>query len=56
MAKNVSNRKTNIKNIRSKALNSTKSKQRLNLQVITLDNGQKVRVSTKEARTMKKAA
>ena len=54
MAKNLSNRKANIKNIRSKALNSTKKKQGLNLQVIKLADGKKVRVSTKEARTMKK--
>lgn len=56
MAKNLSNRSANIKNIRSKALNATKKKQGLNLQVVTLDNGQKVRVSAKEARTMKKTA
>ena len=35
---------------------ATKKKQGLNLQVVTLDNGQKVRVTTKEARTMKKVA
>jgi ribosomal protein L28 len=56
MAKNLSNRTANIKNLRSKALNSTKKKQGLNLQVVKLDNGSKVRVSTKELRTMKKAA
>ena len=53
-AKNVSNRKANIKNLRSKALNSTKKKQSLNLQVVTLDDGKKVRMSQKEIRTMKK--
>lgn len=56
MAKNESGRKPNVKNLRSHALNSTKKKQKLNLQVVTLENGEKVRVSTKEIRTMKKAA
>lgn len=56
MAKNLSNRKPNVKNMRSKALNSTKKKQGLNLQVVTLDNGEKARISTKELRTLKKAA
>ena len=54
MAKNLSSRTPNIKNLRSKALNSTKKKQSLNLQVVKLDNGQKVRLSAKEAKTMKK--
>jgi Ribosomal L28 family. len=56
MAKNCSNRKANIKNIRSHALNSTKSTQKVNLQVITLDDGRKVRLSAKELRTLRKAA
>ena len=56
MAKNSSNRKPNVKNIRPNCLKATKKKQGLNLQVVTLDNGQKVRVSAKEARTMKKVA
>lgn len=56
MAKNLSNRKGNVKNLRPNCLKATKKKQNLNLQVVTLDNGQRVRVSTKEARTMKKAA
>ncbi len=56
MAKNLSNRKPNTKNIRSKALNATKKKQGLNLQVVTFENGEKGRISVKEARTMKKAA
>ena len=56
MAKNLSNRKGNVKNLRPNCLKATKKKQNLNLQVVTLDNGQRVRVSTKEARTMKKGA
>lgn len=54
--KNLSNRKPNVKNLRSHALNSTKKKQGLNLQVVTLDDGKRVRLSAKEARNMKKAA
>lgn len=56
MAKNLSNRKPNVKNIRPNCLKATKKKQGLNLQVVTLDDGSKVRLTTKEARTMKKAA
>ena len=55
MAKNLSNRKPNIKNLRSHALNSSKKKQSLNLQVVTLDDGQNIRLSAKEAKTLKKA-
>ena len=54
MAKNESSRKPNVKNIRSKALNSTKKMQKLNLQVVTLENGEKVKLSNKEIRNMKK--
>ena len=54
MAKNESNRKPNIKNLRSHALNATKKKQKLNLQVVTLENGDKVKLSAKEIRNMKK--
>ncbi len=56
MAKNLSNRKPNIKNIRPNCLKATKKQQSLNLQVVTLENGQKVRISTKESRAMKKVA
>ena len=56
MATNDSNRKPNIKNLRSHALNSTKKKQKLNLQDVTLENGEKVKLSAKEIRNMKKAA
>ena len=56
MAKKSTNRKPNIKNLRSHALNTTKKKQGLNMQVVTLENGEKVRRSTKEIRSMKKSA
>ena len=54
MAVNVSKRKGNVKNIRSHALNATKKRQKVNLQVHTLDDGSKVRLSVKEIRTMNK--
>ncbi len=56
MAKNESIRKPNTKNLRSHALNKTKKKQSLNLQKVTLENGDKVKLSAKEIRTMKKVA
>lgn len=54
MAVNVSVRKGNVKNQRSHALNATKKRQKLNLQVHRLDDGSKVRISTKEKRTLLK--
>lgn len=55
MAINVSNRVGNVKNKRSHALNATKSRQDLNLQVYRLEDGTKVRLSTKEKRTLLKS-
>ena len=54
MAVNVSNRKGNVKNKRSHALNATKKRQNLNLQIHRLDDGTKVRISAKEKRTLLK--
>lgn len=55
MAINVSNRKPNCSaRTRSHALNTTNRKQKLNLQVVRLEDGTRVRVSAKEARTFKK--
>lgn len=54
MAINVSNRVGNVKNKRSHALNATKKRQNLNLQVIRLEDGTRVRVSAKEKRTLLK--
>ena len=54
MAVNVSSRLGNIKNLRSHALNTTKKKQNLNLQVHRLEDGTKVRLSAKEKRTLLK--
>ena len=54
MAVNVSNRRGNVKNLRSHALNATKKRQNVNLQVYRLEDGTKVRLSTKEIRTLTK--
>ena len=56
MAVNISGIKPNMrKRLRSHALNTTNSVQKLNLQVVRLEDGTKVRVSAKEARTLRKA-
>ena len=55
MAINITSRKPNMnKRIRSHALNTTNSTQKLNLQVVRLEDGTKVRISAKEARTLRK--
>ncbi len=54
MAKNITQRKNNPVNRRSKALNTTKDFQKLNIQTATID-GVKVKLSAKEAKTLKKA-
>lgn len=53
MSRNVSKRKPNSANQRSKALNITKRQQKLNLQKVEVD-GKKVRMSNKEIKSMKK--
>ena len=54
MEVNISNRKGNVKNKRSHALNATKTMQKINLQVIRCEDGSKKRISTKEKRTLLK--
>ena len=54
MAVNITTRKDNVKNLRSHALNATKKRQNLNLQVYRLEDGTIVRLSAKEIRTLKK--
>ena len=54
MAVNITTRKDNVKNLRSHALNATKKRQNLNLQVYRLEDGTKVRLSAQEIRTLKK--
>ena len=55
MAKKVTNKKPLTVNLRSHALNATKSTQKPNLQKATI-NGKKVIISAREARTAKKNA
>ncbi len=55
MPVNVTSRKPNFKNTRSHALNASRKKQGLNLQTVRLETGERVRVSNKELRTVKKA-
>lgn len=55
MAKKVTNKKPLTVNLRSHALNATKSKQKPNLVKTTID-GKKVITSAREARTIKKNA
>lgn len=50
----VSNKKPLFGNKRSHALNTTKKKQGVNLQVVTLEDGTKVRLSAREIRTSRK--
>ena len=54
MAVNISKRVGNVKNQRSHALNSTKTRYNLNLQVYRLADGTKTRISAKEKRTLLK--
>ena len=56
MATNVSNRQGNVKNLTSDPLRATKKRQKLNLQVVRLEDGTKVRISTKEKRDLLKNA
>ena len=52
MATNISCKKPNHKNLRSHACNSTKKQQKVNLQVVRDENGNKYRVSAREKRTL----
>ncbi len=54
MATKLTRKKPNFANARSHALNSTKKKQGVNLQKVTI-NGEKVILSAREARTLKKS-
>jgi len=53
MAKKVTTKKPLSGNKRSHALNATKKKQKPNIQIKTI-NGNKVRISAREARTIEK--
>ena len=50
----VTNKKPLSGNRRSHACNATKHAQKPNLQKITLDNGESIRISARELRTLKK--
>ena len=54
MAVKITNRKPNSANKRSHALNATKKQQKLNLQVVRLEDGTRVRMTTREMRTFNK--
>ena len=54
MAIKVTNKKPLFGNKRSHALNATRKKQGVNLQVVKLEDGTKVRVSARELRTARK--
>jgi|GEM_PF-223238 len=54
MAKKLTSKTPLFGNRRSHALNATRHAQKPNLQKITLANGQAVRVSTRELRTLNK--
>jgi large subunit ribosomal protein L28 len=56
MAKKLTSKTPLFGNRRSHALNATKHAQKPNLQKITLANGQAVRVSTRELRTLNKVS
>lgn len=55
MAINISYKKPNHKNLRSHALNSTKKQQKVNLQIVRDENGNKYRISAREKRTLLKS-
>ncbi len=54
MAVNISGRKPQKGNDRSHALNTSKRARKLNLQVVRLDDGTKVRMSVKEKKALNK--
>lgn len=56
MGKNLSRKKPNSANKRSHACNSTKTQQKVNLQVVRLEDGTRVRISAREKRTLMKDA
>ena len=55
MAKKVTNKKPLSGNRRSHSCRATKHTQKVNLQVVTLEDGTKVRMSARERRTLNKA-
>ena len=56
MAKKATTKKPLFGNRRSHSMRATRHAQKPNLQKVTLENGQKVRISARELRTLKKAS
>lgn len=56
MAKKVTNKKPLSGNRRSHSLRATKHAQKPNLQVVTLEDGTKVRMTAREKRSLEKLA
>ncbi|MDD3453519.1 MAG: bL28 family ribosomal protein [Bacilli bacterium] len=56
MAKKLSERKSLFGNRRSHSLRATRHAQKPNFQKVTLENGEKVVLTTREIRTLKKAS
>jgi len=56
MAKKVTSKKPQSGNLRSHACNATRTKRKPNLQKVKLDNGETIRMSAREKRTLDKAA
>lgn len=56
MAKKLTNKKPLFGNLRSHACNATKHAQKPNLQKVTLEDGTKVRMSSRELRSLKKGS
>lgn len=55
MAINISAKKPNSANTRSHALNHSKRQQKLNLQVVRLEDGSKVRMTAREKKSYLKS-
>lgn len=56
MAKKITSKKPLSGNLRSHSLRATKHVRKPNLQKVTLDNGETIRMSARELRSLKKAA
>ena len=56
MAKKVTSKTPLFGNRRSHACNATRHAQKPNLQKVTLDNGEKIRISARELRTLNKVS
>lgn len=56
MSKKITEKKPLFGNRRSHSLRATRHAQRPNLQKVTLENGQKVIISARELRSLKKAS